>query len=207
VAPRSPGDTRVELISTVLTFVMVMGVLVLLVGLFVSFAMWVSGTAVFVLTGSVLWLLGKTPAGRRDTARYERDVARHARMRARAAARAEQKQQADAADIAERRAHEAARTLQRAVRELLADLPKRGTPQDRAIARCLEKTLEARDPRLQAEAERLARRHVAVDERILCVAQSETEGKARPALLILTDRGAAVSDRGISYRFDPQPRT
>jgi hypothetical protein len=28
---------------------------------------------------------------------------------------------------------------------------------------------------------------------------------ARPALLILTGRGAAVSDRGISYRFDPQP--
>lgn len=205
MAPRSPGDARVELISTLLAFVMAIGVLVLLVGVFVSPAVWASGTAVFVLTGSILWLLGKTPAGRRNTARHERDAARRARMRARTAARAEQKQQAAAADIAERRAREAARTLQRAVRELLDDLPVRGTPQDQAIAHCLAKTLEARDPRLQAEAERLARRHVAVDERILCVAQSETEGNARPALLILTDRGAAVSDKGISYRFDPQP--
>ncbi|MGW6542900.1 restriction endonuclease [Streptomyces massasporeus] len=205
MAPRSPSDTRVELISTVLAFVMAIGVLVLLVGLFVSPAMWASGAAVFTLTGSVLWLLGKTPAGRRNTVRHERDAARYARMRARTAARAEQRQQAAATEMAERRAHEAARTLERAVRELLADLPKRGTPQDKAIAHCLKKTLDVRDPRLQAEAERLARRYVAVDERILCVAQSEAEGKARPALLILTDRGAAVSDRGISYRFDPQP--
>ncbi|MDF3297864.1 restriction endonuclease [Streptomyces tropicalis] len=205
MAPRSPGDARVELISTVLTFVMTIGILVLLVGAFVSPAVWASGTAVFVLTGSILWLLGKTPAGRRNTARHERDATRHARMRARTAAHAEQKRQAAAADIAERRTREAARTLQRAVQELLDDLPARGTPQDQAIAHCLEKTLGARDPRLQAEAERLTRRHVAVDERILCVAQSETEGNARPALLILTERGAAVSDKGISYRFDPQP--
>ncbi|MFK0059731.1 restriction endonuclease [Streptomyces werraensis] len=205
MAPRSPGDARVELISMVLAFVMAIGVLVLLVGAFVSPAVCASGTAVFFLTGSALWLLDKTPAGRRNTAHRERDAARHARMKARTAALAEQKRQVAAADIAERRAREAARTLERAVRELLDDLPARGTPQDQAIAHCLEKTLDARDPRLQAEAERLARRHVAVDERILCVAQSETAGNARPALLILTDRGAAVSDKGISYRFNPQP--
>ncbi|MGW7256525.1 restriction endonuclease [Streptomyces sp. NPDC054834] len=205
-APRSPSDVRVESISAVLAVVMAIGMLVLLVGLFLSPAVWASGAAVFVLTGSVLWLLGKTPAGRRNTARYERDAARYARTRARSAARAERERQAAATEIAERRAREAARALQSAVRELLDDLPARGTPQGEAIAHCLEKTVEARNPRLHAEAERLARRHVAVDERILCVAQSATEGlKERPALLILTDRGAAVSDKGVSYRFDPQP--
>ncbi|MER7485121.1 hypothetical protein ABTY20_04115 [Streptomyces sp. NPDC126497] len=46
-----------------------------------------------------------------------------------------------------------------------------------------------------------------MDERILYIAQSVTEGNARPALLILTDRGAAVSDKGVSHRFGPSPRT
>ncbi|MEU6553602.1 restriction endonuclease [Streptomyces sp. NPDC046915] len=204
--PRSPGDARVGLISALLAFGEVIGVLVLLVGIFVSTAVWAVGAAVFIVSGSIHWLLRRTPAGRRNTARDERDAARYARMRARAAARAEQEQQAAAADVAERRAREAEQALRRAVRELLDALPARGTPQDEAIAHCLATTVEARNPRLQAEAERLARRHVAVDERILCVARSATEGlKERPALLILTDRGAAVSDKGVSYRFDPGP--
>ncbi|MEU1710676.1 restriction endonuclease [Streptomyces sp. NPDC005706] len=204
-APRSPGDSRVEMITALLAVVMVIALLVLLVGAFVSTVVWASATAVFLLAALILWLLNKTPAGRRNTARHERDAARYTRQRAQAAARAEQERQAAAAALENRRAREAARTMRRAVRELLDDLPARGTPQDEAIAHCLEKTLGERNPRLQAEAERLARRHVAVDERILCVEQSVTEGRARPALLILTDRGAAVSDKGVSYRFDPRP--
>ncbi|MFK4149144.1 restriction endonuclease [Streptomyces sp. NPDC004065] len=193
------------MITAVLALVMVIALIVLLVGAFVSTVVWAGATVVFLLASLLVWLLNKTPAGRRNTARHERDAARYARQRARAAERAEQERQAAAAALEKRRAREAARAMRRAVRELLDDLPARGTPQDEAIAHCLEKTLGARDPRLQAEAERLARRHIAVDERILCVAQSETEGRARPALLILTDRGAAVSDKGASYRFEPRP--
>ncbi|GGV58576.1 hypothetical protein GCM10010294_05710 [Streptomyces griseoloalbus] len=204
-APRSPGDVRVEVISGVLTVMMVIGVLVLFVGLFVSTAVWASGVAVFVLTSAVLWLLGKTPAGRRNAARDARDAAPRARAAAGRAERAERERQAAATAVEERRAREAEQALRRAVRALLDDLPARGTPQDEAIAHCLEKSVAVRDPRLRAEAERLARRHVAVDERILCIAQSATEGRERPALLILTDRGAAVSHKGVSYRFDPQP--
>jgi len=204
-APRSPGDRHVELITGLLAFVAFIALLVLIVGAFVSDVVWASATVVFLLSLLIVWLLNKTPAGRRNTARHERDVARHTRAKAQAAERAEQERQAAAAALEKRRAREAARTMRRAVRELLDDLPPRGTPQDEAIAYCLEKTLDARNPRLQAEAERLARRHVAVDERILCVEQSMTEGGARPALLILTDRGAAVSDQGFSYRFEPRP--
>ncbi|MEU1465289.1 restriction endonuclease [Streptomyces sp. NPDC005727] len=185
--------------------VAVIALLVLIVGAFVSDVVWGSATVVFLLALSIALLLGKTPAGRRNAARDERDVARRTLEQAQAAAEAERERQAAAAALEKRRAREAARAMRRAVRELLDDLPPRGTPQDEAIAYCLEKTLRARDPRLQAEAERLARRHVAVDERILCVEQSVTEGRGRPALLILTDRGAAVSDKGVSYRYDPQP--
>ncbi|SPF00269.1 hypothetical protein [Streptomyces sp. MA5143a] len=106
----------------------------------------------------------------------------------------------------ERRAHEAARVLEREVRRLLQEAPGRGTPQDEAIAFCLSRAGLARDPRLRAEAVRLARRHLAVDERLLCVAQSATgSGRARPALLVLSDRGAAVTDGGVAYRFSPAP--
>lgn len=190
----------------VIGMVMLVGLLVLLVGVFFSTVVWATGTAVFLLAWLVLWLIGKTPAGRRNAARQERDAARHARARVEAAARAERKRQEAAEEEQERRAREAAQSLQRAVRELLDDLPPRGTPQDEAIAHCLSKTVAARDPRLQAEAEKLARRYVAVDERILCVAQSVTEGlRERPAVLILTDRSAAVSGKGTSYRYDPVP--
>lgn len=202
--PLSPGDARVEMISTVLIFVCAIAFLVAMVGIFVSTAAWAIGTAAFILAGAMQWLLNKTPAGRRITAHQNRETARQAEIRARKAAREEQKRQAAAAADEKRRAREAARTLRREVQKLLDDLPARGTPQDEAITHCLGKSLGARNPRLQAEAERLARQHIAVDERILCIAQSVTEGNARPALLILTDRGAAVSDKGISYRFDPQ---
>ncbi|MFF7975795.1 restriction endonuclease [Streptomyces sp. NPDC007905] len=205
LAPQSPGDRHVERITLLLFCIAFLALLVLIVGAFVSDVVWGSATVVFLLTTSAALLLGKTPAGRRNAARDERDVARRTREQAQAAAEAEQERQAAAAALEKRRAREAARTMRRAVRELLDDLPPRGTPQDEAIAHCLEKTLGERNPRLQAEAERLARRHVAVDERILCVEQSVTEGRARPALLILTDRGAAVSDKGVSYRFDPRP--
>jgi hypothetical protein len=198
-------NSRVEVITGLLAVVMVVAFLVLLVGVFVSTVVWAVATVVLLLAGLLVWLLNKTPAGRRNTARYERDAARHTRQRARTAAHAEQKRQAAAAALEEHRAHEAAQTMRRAVRELLDDLPARGTPQDEAIAHCLDKTLAARDPRLQAEAECLARRHIAVDERILCIERSVTEGRARPALLILTDRGAVVADKGVSYRFDPLP--
>ncbi|MFC8263299.1 hypothetical protein ACFUNF_38260 [Streptomyces sp. NPDC057291] len=120
----------------------------------------------------------------------------------RKAARAEQERQ----DALAREATKAAQAQQPAVGQLLDGLPERGEPQEEAIAYCLSRTSAARNPRVQAEAERLARRHVAIDERILCIALSATSGSGkRPALLILTDRAAAVSDKGTSYRYDPDP--
>lgn len=96
-----------------------------------------------------------------------------------------------------REATKAAQALQRAVRQLLDGLPERGAPQQEAIAYCLSRTSAARNPRVQAEAERLARRHVAVEERILCIALSATSGSGkRPALLMLTDHAAAIGGSG-----------
>jgi hypothetical protein len=155
----------------------------------------------------VQWVRDRTPAGRRSDARAQLSRERQAQEKADAAARAEQKQREAAAAEQERRTAEAARALRDAVRALIEELPERGTPQDEALAHCLARAGRARQPRLQAEAGRLARRHIAVDERILCVAWSEPESdRQRPALLILTDRGAAVADKGLSYRWVPEPR-
>ncbi|KUN90418.1 hypothetical protein AQJ84_40185 [Streptomyces resistomycificus] len=184
---------------------MFIGLLVLLVGVFVSPAMWVAGAVVFVVGTVTLWMLGITPAGRRHAARNELALAEHVQERADGAARSVQEQRDAAAAEQARRGEEAAGVLQRAVDGLLKELPVRGTSQQEAIAWCLSRVHLANDPRLRAEAERLARRHIAVDERLLCIAQSEGE-RRRPALLILTDRGAAIADQGLSYRYEPQPR-
>ncbi|PJE97327.1 hypothetical protein CUT44_13230 [Streptomyces carminius] len=99
---------------------------------------------------------------------------------------------------------EAANALRNAVRELLSSLPEREAPLEKAIAYCLSRTDSADDPRVRDEAEKLAREHVTADERILCVALSGSrEDEGRPALLVLTDHGAAVSDNGMSHRFVP----
>ncbi|MEE1940021.1 hypothetical protein V1L54_11535 [Streptomyces sp. TRM 70361] len=99
---------------------------------------------------------------------------------------------------------EAANALRNAVRELLSGLPEREAPLEKAIAYCLSRRDSADDPWVRDEAEKLAREHVAADERILCVALSGSrEDEGRPALLVLTDRGAAVSDKGESHRFVP----
>ncbi|WP_344630015.1 DNA translocase FtsK [Streptomyces glaucosporus] len=106
----------------------------------------------------------------------------------------------------ERPEPEAANALRNAVRELLSSLPEREAPLEKAIAYCLSRTDSADDPWVRDEAEKLAREHVAADERILCVALSGSrEDEERPALLVLTDHGAAVSDRGTSHRFVPGP--
>ncbi|MFG2358671.1 restriction endonuclease [Streptomyces sp. NPDC048521] len=191
-----------ETIQLLLMLLGVVAFLVVLIGLFFSEIVPLIALAVVVVAGIAVWILNATPAGRRNSARDEAEAARQARIREREAVRAEQERQ----DALAREAAEAAQTLRRAVRQLLEGLPERGAPQEEAIAYCLSSTSAARNPRVQAEAERLARRHVAVDERILCVALSETGGSAkRPALLILTDRAAAVSDKGTSYRYDPDP--
>jgi len=99
---------------------------------------------------------------------------------------------------------EAANALRNAVRELLSGLPEREAPLEKAIAYCLSRTDSADDPWVRDEAEKLAREHVTADERILCVALSGSrEDEECPALLVLTDHGAVVSDRGTSHRFVP----
>ncbi|MBJ6636854.1 hypothetical protein H4K36_00730 [Streptomyces sp. DHE7-1] len=108
-----------------------MALLVMIVGAFVSDVVWGSATVVFLLTTSTALLLGKTPAGRRNAARDERDVARRTREQAQAAAEAERERQAAAAALEKRRAREAARAMRRAVRELLDDLPPRERPRTR----------------------------------------------------------------------------
>ncbi|MFD8263380.1 restriction endonuclease [Streptomyces griseoluteus] len=180
--------------------------LVALIGLLFSEIVPLIALAVAPVAGIAVWTLNATPAGRRNIARDEAQAARQARIRERKAARVEQEREQQRQDALAREAAKAAQALQRAVRQLLDGLPERGAPQEMAIAYCLSRTNAARNPRVQAEAERLARRHVAVDERILCIALSatSTSGK-RPALLILTDRAAAVSDKGTSYRYDPDP--
>lgn len=201
---RPPVDTRVEAVQLSLSALCVVGLLVALVGLFFSEVVPLIALAVVAVAGIALWMLNATPAGRRNTARNDAAAARLARVRERDAARAERKREQERQDALAREAAAAAQALRRAARQLLDGLPERGAPQEEAIAHCLSGTSAARDPRVKAEAERLARRHVAVDERILCIALSATSGSGRrPALLILTDRAAAVSDRGTSYRYDP----
>ncbi|MEW2515650.1 restriction endonuclease [Streptomyces sp. NPDC046870] len=180
--------------------------LVALVGLFFSDVFALIALAVAAVAAITVWILDATPAGRRNTARNEAETARQTEIRERKAARAEQKREQERQDTLAREAAESARALRRAVRQLLDGLPERGAPQEEAIAYCLSRTSAARDPRVRAEAERLARRHLAVDERILCIALAVTTGTGtRRALLILTDRSAAVSDKGTSYRYDPDP--
>ncbi|MFC8678056.1 restriction endonuclease [Streptomyces griseorubiginosus] len=202
-----PGDDLFEIVASVVACVMFIGLIVLLVGVFISPMVWIAGTGVFVFCAGLSWLLGKTPAGQRSTARAQRAEAEQRADAAEAAIRAAQKKQDALAMEEERRAYEAVRTLEQAVHQLLKDAPRHGTPQHEAIAFCLSRAGLARDPRLRAEAERLARRHIAVDERLLCIAQSTPgSGRARPALLILSDRGAAVADGGMAYRFSPAPQ-
>lgn len=165
------------------------------------------GAVVTALGVGVLWVLDRTRAGRRMAARDALVQAERVRQAADAAAQAGQ-QQREAAELEkERQAEQAARALRGAVEGLLKELPGRGATQQEVLTFCLSKAGLSRDPRLRAEAERLARRHVAVDERMLCVARSDTlDERRRPALLILTDRGAAVTDKGLSYRYDPAPK-
>lgn len=207
-----PGDARTELVGCFFMFFAAIGFAVF--GgtvLFTDFesgspAPLIAGGALFVLAGLGALVCHVSPAGRRNAARHRANEERLSSARATAAVRAEEQRLTDAQRDAERRGGEAADALRGAVRELLSGLPERGTPQEEAIAYCLSRTRFARDPRVRAEAERLARRHIAVDERILCVALSITDqGRRRTALLILTDRGAAVADQGTSYRFEPEP--
>ncbi|WP_159049065.1 restriction endonuclease [Streptomyces sp. NRRL B-3648] len=201
---RPPVDARVETAQLLLTALGVVAFLVALIWLFFSDVVPLIALTVAAVAAVAVRVLDATPAGRRNTARNEARTARQAELRERKAARAEQKRQQERQDALAREAAEAARELQRAVRQLLDGLPERGTPQDEAIAYCLSRTGAAGDPRVRAEAERLARRYLAVDERILCVAQAVATGTGkRRALLVLTDRAAAVSDRGTSYRYDP----
>ncbi|MFI1787884.1 restriction endonuclease [Streptomyces olivaceoviridis] len=203
---RPPVDARVETAQLLLAALGVVAFLVALIGLFFSDVVPLIALAVAAVAATAVRVLNATPAGRRNTARNEAEAARQAEIRERKAARAEQKREQERQDALAREAAEAARALRRAVRQLLDGLPERGAPQEEAIAYCLSRTSAARDPRVQAEAERLARRHLAVDERILCIALAVTTGTGkRRALLILTDRSAAVSDKGTSYRYDPDP--
>ncbi|MEU6445127.1 hypothetical protein, partial [Streptomyces sp. NPDC047046] len=66
--PQGPGDDLFEIVAAVVACVMFIGLIVLLVGVFVSSVAWIAGTSVFVFCAGVLWLLSKTPAGRRWTA-------------------------------------------------------------------------------------------------------------------------------------------
>ncbi|WP_190040103.1 restriction endonuclease [Streptomyces fructofermentans] len=205
--PRTPGDTRYESIAGVVGCVTFLGLVALLVGAFVSPVMWGIGTGLLALGLAVLWVLGRTPAGRRSDAYARHLRAEREQETADAAARAEQEQVQAQVRERERRTAEAALALRQAVRALLDDLPPRGTPQEEALEHCLSGAGLARQPRLRAEAARLARAHIAVDERILCVARSTTlTDRQRPALLILTDRGGAVADKGLSYRCEPGPQ-
>ncbi|MEU1486315.1 restriction endonuclease [Streptomyces sp. NPDC005752] len=199
---RPPVDAWVETIQLLLVVLGGVAFLVGFIGALFSETVPLLALPVTAVAGIIAWTLNVTPAGRRNTSRNQAEATRQAGIRERKAARAEGERQKTRA----REAAEAAQAQRRAVRELLDGLPERGAPQVEAITYCLSRTGAARDPRVQAEAERLARRHVAVDERILCVALSVVgEPRRRPALLILTDRGAAVSDRGTSYRCDPDP--
>ncbi|MGW0189178.1 restriction endonuclease [Streptomyces sp. NPDC003362] len=202
----SPVDNWVAGIELSLILVAIVAFLVALVAMLFSEVVAAISLAVTAVAGITAWILDRTPAGRRNSARSTAQAARQARIQERKAALAERQHEREQREAAAREAARAAKALRRAVRQLLDGLPERGTPQEEAIAYCLSGTGAARDPRVKAEAERLARRHVAVDERILCVALSAAVGSGkRPALLILTDRGAAVSDRGTSYRYDPDP--
>ncbi|MET8561815.1 restriction endonuclease [Streptomyces flaveolus] len=203
---RPPVDARVETAQLLLTALAVVAFLVALISLFFSDIVPLIALAVAAGAGTGVRVLDATPAGRRNTARNKAETARQAEIRERKAARAEQKREQERQDALAHEAAEAARALRRAVRQLLDGLPERGAPLEEAIAYCLSRTGAARDPRVRAEAERLARRYLAVDERILCVALSVATGAGkRRALLILTDRSAAVSDKGTSYRYDPDP--
>ncbi len=206
VGLRTPVDTWVETIQMLLGGLGALAFLVGFVGMLFSETVPLVALPVGAVAAITVWILDATPAGRRNTARNKAETARQAGIRERKAARAEREREQERQDALAREATRAAQALRRAVRELLDGLPERGAPQEEAIAYCLSGTGAARNPRVQAEAERLARRHVAVDQRILCVALSVTSGPGkRPALLILTDRAAAVSDRGTSYRYDPDP--
>jgi hypothetical protein len=182
------------------------GLVLLLVGAFVSPVLCAVGAAVTALGVGVVWVLDRTRAGRRMAARDALAQADRARQAADAAARTVQQRREAAESEQERRTEQAARTLHSAVEALLEELPGRGASRQEALTFCLSRAGLSRDPRLRAEAERLARRHVAVDERMLCVARSGIlDERRRPALLILTDRGAAVADKGLSYRCNPAP--
>ncbi|GAA2436588.1 restriction endonuclease [Streptomyces macrosporus] len=200
-----------ETVTGVLVFLMAVGLLALLVGgllyaVLDSVVVLAGGAVAFVLAGLGTLVCNATPAGRRNTAWYQAITEKQTAARAAESDRAERERRTAERREAERREREAEDARKRAVRELLDGLPERGAPQEEAIAYCLSRTSAARDPRIHAEARKLARRHIAVDERILCVARSMTyRDRERPALLILTDRGAAVSDKGTSYRFDPGP--
>ena len=95
------------------------------------------------------------------------------------------------------------RDIEQEAKQLLEELPPLGSTVEDAIAACM-KRLRHRDPQpLTVRFTKLARTHVAADERILgLIVQEASTPRGVPLLAIITDKALVVKDRGVAYRDD-----
>ncbi|MFJ8197133.1 restriction endonuclease [Streptomyces sp. NPDC096152] len=87
--------------------------------------------------------------------------------------------------------------------QLLRELPPLGSTVEDAVAACV-KRLSPWDPQpLTVQFTKLARAHVAADERILgLIVQGADTPRGAPLLAIITDKALVVKDKGVIYRDD-----
>ncbi|MEU5525165.1 restriction endonuclease [Streptomyces sp. NPDC047860] len=98
------------------------------------------------------------------------------------------------------------RNLKQVAKQLLEELPPLGSTVEDAIAACM-KRLRHQDPQpFTVRFSKLARTHVAADERILgLIVQEASTPRGAPLLAIITDKALVVKDRGVTYRDeDPE---
>ncbi|MFJ3338637.1 restriction endonuclease [Streptomyces sp. NPDC086766] len=95
------------------------------------------------------------------------------------------------------------RDIEQDAKQLLQELPPLGSTVEDAVAACM-KRLRPWDPLpLTVQFTKLARAHVAADERILALTVQEADTlRGAPLLAIITDKALVVKDKGIVYRDD-----
>ncbi|WP_329319345.1 MULTISPECIES: restriction endonuclease [unclassified Streptomyces] len=99
-----------------------------------------------------------------------------------------------------------ARDVGQEARRLLEELPALGSTTEDAIAACMVRLGHADPQALSVRFTKLARAHVAADERILALVVAEgSTARGVPLLAILTDRALVVKEGGVAYR-DEEPR-
>ncbi|MER6157093.1 restriction endonuclease [Streptomyces sp. NPDC001868] len=96
------------------------------------------------------------------------------------------------------------RDIEAEAERLLAELPPLGATVEDAIAACMARLIPYDPQPLAVRFTKLARAHVAADERILGLAVGPEQGAAGSAraLAVLTDRALVVKDRDVVYRDD-----